>query len=480
MSAEYQPFSRAHALEQGFPLRPAHDGVRVDRRHQYGRVPVVPGLLRGHAVDVDVYVASKGHLVPVVDQDHLPLEMAAPALVDLEAQLPDVQEPDGIKRDLAVGTGLPQHLDLVRRDRLVRGQDLAYTYVRLVEGVALPEPVPALVLLAHAFRAPLAGEDLVEQRAEAYVVQVGVRHQHPLPHRVEIRQDLPHRLQGLLAVAGVAGVHEQGLPVRHDDGHVAPAGRLYHGYLRPVGYPVAGDPRVEGGALAGHQQLGELPDGVERVVRGETLAVQELHGHVAVHEELLPLALGDPHGPRYGRDEGAVEDRVVVDRAGAVVVEDVHLAHRGGLGQEPGHLLGALHEEPPLEPLVPAPVLLGAYVGDVEPVPLDELQDPCDASRLVLQDELHEHHGPLAARAVYVAYVHEPPVGLGERLRGAVDVYEQGVGVHRLVVADPGDVHPELREASAGLQERAYIVRHRCDIGLLHRSGIAESRYNPV
>ncbi len=199
-------------------------------------------------------------------------------------------------------------------------------------------------------------------------------------------------------------------------------------------------------------------------MRRQPLLVQVLHGHVAVDQEVPPPVLGDVHGPGYRGHEGAVEDGIVVDRAGAVVIQYVHLAQNGCFRHEPGHFRRIFDGKAHPEPLEPAAVGLGAYVGYVESEPRYQLQDPGDASRLVLKYELHEHHGPFTARIVDVSYLAELHIGFSQALRLPFYVDEERMRVHGLVVADPDDVDPELREASAGLEERPDVVRHRRDV----------------
>ena len=58
MTAEDGPFPGTETLHQRNPLFFAEVGVGVHRGHEDGRVAVVLGLFRGHAVDVHVYIAG--------------------------------------------------------------------------------------------------------------------------------------------------------------------------------------------------------------------------------------------------------------------------------------------------------------------------------------------------------------------------------------------------------------------------------------
>ena len=56
----------------------------------------------------------------------------------------------------------------------------------------------------------------------------------------------------------------------------------------------------------------------------------------------------------------------------------------------------------------------------------------------------------------------------GKLFRVPFCIDEQRVRVHRLVVADAGDVHAEAGEAAAGAQECADVIGERGDVGFAH------------
>ena len=71
MRAEYFPFARAQALENGLPLNCAELGVAVHTGQQNGGIAVVLALLGGHAGDGDVDIAGYRDMAAVVDQHDL-------------------------------------------------------------------------------------------------------------------------------------------------------------------------------------------------------------------------------------------------------------------------------------------------------------------------------------------------------------------------------------------------------------------------
>jgi len=116
-------------------------------------------------------------------------------------------------------------------------------------------------------------------------------------------------------------------------------------------------------------------------------------------------------------------------------------------------------------------VFLGAEIGNIEIVLLNQLQHGGHAAGRIPQAELYQQNSSLVQTALETA-------NLTQTLRrpfqpgvGALHFDKQRVRVNGLIVADPRDIQTQLRNDPAGLQKCAGTVRHSSDKGLFH-SGI--------
>ena len=472
MCAEDLPLAHAQAAQDGLALSGAELGVAVHGGHQNGGVAVMLRLGRDQVLEVDVDVAGEGDGVVVVDQDDLPGQMAALALVDLEVQVPEVEKAHLGQRFAQLRDMPPGGAEPGGGDAAVARQQLADVQIGPVEGIFLPEAVLPLGLGDEILRRAQGGDDLVEILHEAAVVRVRVGQQQALGNRVKIRDQGPDEGQCLLTVPGIAAVDAEDLAAGADKGRVAAAGRLDEKNVGVFRDLMGADPRLEALAPVPGQKLRKAADAVEGPVGQQALLVQRLHGEIRVDQKGLALGGVQVQQPGDAPDEGGVENAVVIGPGGGVVLDDLHLAKLLGLLQKFRHPALVLHIDAHPELLQGRIVALGVDVGDVEVEFMDQLQHLGGCAGPVLEDKLQQHDAAFLARVLQIPDPLQGGIGQPQLLGGPFHVQEEHMGVHGLVIADPGDVDAQGGKAPAGLQKCADVVGQRCGVGLFHRDSL--------
>ena len=394
--------------------------------------------------------------------------MASLTLQDLKAQRSERPFPKLFQRP-GLGRRYPaDHLQRLRCGGAVGGQGLADADIGRVERVALPEAAPAGPLHEQGIPALPAEIHRIEQIQQSAVIYIRVSDEGGPGGGIEIRKQLAEQGQHLLPVAGVARVNEQVLPPMPEDAGIAAAGRLNEKQVEILPEVMFRYPWAEGVPAAGGQRLAKSTDIVKRLMKALPPFVQQLHDLVGVDDQLHPPLLRQSHPLCQLIGEGNIENAVVQDLLRLVVVHHTHRTQQGRGVEEVGELLRLLYEQPHLEHLPCCAVLLGAEIGDIEIVLLNEFQYGGDAAGRVPQSELHQQHSPLVQTALETADLTQAlrsPLQTGV---GALHFNKQRVRVNSLIVADPRDIQIQIRDDSAGFQERAGAVRHGGDKGFLH------------
>ena len=196
--------------------------------------------------------------------------------------------------------------------------------------------------------------------------------------------------------------------------------------------------------------------------------VQQLHHLVSADDQLRPLCLRQvqPLGQLVGK--GDIKDAVIQNLFRFVVVHHPHRTEKGRGVEEVGKLLRLLHKQSHLEQLPGSPVLLGAEIGNIEIVLLNQLQHSGYAARGIPQAEFHQQHGAPIHVALETAQFPQTLCGLLQPGVRALRLDKQRVGVDGLVVADPRDVQTQLCDDPAGPQKCTRPVRHGGDKRSLH------------
>ena len=151
-----------------------------------------------------------------------------------------------------------------------------------------------------------------------------------------------------------------------------------------------------------------------------------------------------------------------------VIVDDPDFAQLLRFPAESVDLLQVVGDEAHFEQLVIRAVLLGADEGNVQAVFFDPLQQGGDAAGDVPEPELHQDHAFFAAGVLEIADLLQPFPGLLQLRFRTLRVDKQAVGVHRLVVADPGQIHAQVRKDPAGLEKCPDMVGHHRYKGSFH------------
>ena len=82
---------------------------------------------------------------------------------------------------------------------------------------------------------------------------------------------------------------------------------------------------------------------------------------------------------------------------------------------------------------------------------VDQLQHIRDTAGNIPQAELQQHNAPVRLVILQVADPGQLAVCLCQLLPASLRVDKQRVGVHRFIIADSGNIDPQIRKASAGL-----------------------------
>ena len=156
-----------------------------------------------------------------------------------------------------------------------------------------------------------------------------------------------------------------------------------------------------------------------------------------------------------------------------VIVYDAHLAQPGCCFYKPIDALGIVHEQTHPEILTFGAVFLRADICDIEAVAGYQLQHRHHRARHIAQSELQQHHvsAPGILQVAYLVQLLSRAIVL---LLAALRLDEHGVGIYRLVVAAPRDIHAERGKYPPRPQEGADMIRQCRDIGSSH--GTSDSR----
>ena len=469
VGAEDPPVAHAQTAQDGLSLVGAEGGIRIHGGHQDGGILVMLRLGRDEALEIDVDVTGEGDVVVVIDQHDLSGQVAALALVDLEMQVAEVEKSD-------LGQGLPELGDPLPGDPQPGGihapvsrQELADVQIGPVDGILLPKAVFPPGLGDQILGRSVADNDLIEVLHQAAVIRVGVGQQQALGGSVEIGDQGAQDGQGLLAVAGVAAVHAQKPPAAADHGGIAAAGGLDEQDIGLIRDLMGGDPRLEALAPVPGQQLRKAADAVKGAVGQQALLIQGLHGQVRVHQQALLLLIGQIQHAGQPPDEGAVEDAVVIGPGGRVVLDDLNPTDALSLLQKRRDPALILHIQSHPELLEGRVAALGIDVGNVEMEIVDQLQNRNGTAGLILEVKLQQHNAGIIPGILQIADLLQLRVGSAELFLGALHIQEEHVGIHSLVIADPGDIDAQLGKAPAGLQKGTDVVGQRGGIGFFHR-----------
>ena len=157
-------------------------------------------------------------------------------------------------------------------------------------------------------------------------------------------------------------------------------------------------------------------------------------------QQRIPAFFGQFQRLHEARNEGTVEDAVIVHLFRVIVVDHPHGAQRFHPRQKRFQHRFVFHEQAHLERLIGGAVLLGADIGNIQPKFADEPQHLRHTAGHVLQMEFQQHDALIVLRRFQIPDLRKLLVRLKQLRFAAFRVDKQGVGIHRLVIAHAGDV----------------------------------------